>query len=141
MELFREKERARGKKYRDANKGKIAESNRKYREANKDKIDAYTIANKDKISEKRKIYREANQEKIYEKIQNWKEVNRDKLRAAAYNKQMLKHEADRENIIKNIKAYVNNYPEKLERLLKRKVENENAYNDFIVPIIEEIYNN
>tara|TARA_R110000796_G_C14329719_1_gene408961 strand:- start:90 stop:611 length:522 start_codon:yes stop_codon:yes gene_type:complete len=56
------------KKYYEANKAKIAESKKKYYEANKDKVIAankkYQEANKDKVKANKKIYYESNIENI-----------------------------------------------------------------------------
>ena len=58
------------RRYRDANRDKIAEGKRRYYEANREKVAEaqrrYREANRDKIAEGQRRYRDANREKVAE---------------------------------------------------------------------------
>jgi hypothetical protein len=83
------------RKYREANKEKIAESKRKYREANRE-----TLNNKSKVyyennKEHYKNYREENKDKIKEVQQEYYQKNKDEIKEktkeyAKENKEKLK---------------------------------------------------
>ena len=66
------------KKYREANKEKLAEKNRKYREANREKLaearKQYREANKEKLAEKNRKYHEDNKEKLAEKYRKYRQT-------------------------------------------------------------------
>ena len=70
------------RRYREANKEKIAEGQRRYREANKEKIAEgqrrYREANKEKIAEGQRRYYEANKDKISEDRRRYYEANKEK---------------------------------------------------------------
>ena len=72
LEEYKEKDRERGRIYREKNKEKTAERGKKYRETHKEQINAYYEKNKVKHLEK---YRERNAE--YAKVYN--EVNKNEL--------------------------------------------------------------
>ena len=73
------------RKYREANKEKIAEHGRKYREENKEQIAEYNRkryeANKEKIAEQHRKYYAANPEKLREKNRKYREENPEKIAA------------------------------------------------------------
>ena len=70
------------RRYREANRDKIAESQRRYREANRDKVAEdkrrYYEENRNKELERRRRYREANRDKALERDRRYYEENRDK---------------------------------------------------------------
>jgi hypothetical protein len=71
------------RKYREANKEKLAESDRKHYKANKEKIAErgrkYRKANKETIAERKRKYCEANKEKIAGKKRKYYEANKKKI--------------------------------------------------------------
>tara|TARA_R110002126_G_C10195957_1_gene476406 strand:+ start:55 stop:627 length:573 start_codon:yes stop_codon:yes gene_type:complete len=93
------------KKYREANKEKLAEKNRKYREANREKLaeakKQYRENNKEKINEAIKQYRENNKEKLAEAKKQYRENNREKINE----KQRKYHEDNKEKLNENKKQY------------------------------------
>ena len=67
QEAWKEKQRKRMRKYREANREKILERMRKYYEANCKKSSNYYAANREKIAERKRKYHEANREKNAER--------------------------------------------------------------------------
>ena len=79
------------RRYRAANKEKVAESQRRYRAANKEKAAEYQrryrAANKEKVAEYQRRYYAANKEKVAESQRRYYAANKEKV---AESKQALK---------------------------------------------------
>ena len=77
--MTKEERREYNRKYRQANKEKIAERMKEWREANKEKIAEYYQANKEKKAKyDRKRYQE-NKEKCLEQKKEYYQANKDKI--------------------------------------------------------------
>ena len=116
IEKNREKNNARGKKYREENKDNFNARRKKYREENREKVVAsekkYREENKEKLKDRRKIYDEATREKIAAYRKKHREENKEKI--AAYRKKY--QEENRENL--NAKAKIYREKKRQEKLLK-----------------------
>ena len=118
----------RDKKYREANKEKVAERRKQYYEANKEKelekMKQYYEANKEMLLEYHKQYCKANKEKVAEAKKQYYENNKDKIleqRKQYYedNKEMILEyqkqycEANKDKITERKKRYYENNKEKI----------------------------
>jgi 5-methylcytosine-specific restriction endonuclease McrA len=72
-----------GKKYRQANKEKLAENNKDYYQRNKENVNEkqkkHYYLNKDKIYERSLKYRRTNKEKVNEWAKNYRQDNKEKV--------------------------------------------------------------
>ena len=84
-EANREKIAVRGKQYKKANRDKRAVYDKKYRDANREKIAArqkqYMKANRESLAVKQKHYRKANRKKISARQKQYVKANHEKLAA------------------------------------------------------------
>ena len=118
------------KRYREANRDKVAEKNKRWCEVNKEQQKQYRQANKEKIAEYQKQYRENNKGKRAECQKRWREANKEKI--AKYGKQYREanpeyykqyYENNKDKIAEHAKQYREDNKEKLAEQRKRYYEN------------------
>ena len=84
---------ARGKAWREANRGKIAEYNRAHHAANREQyiaaMKAYRESNRERVLAAKKAYREANRDKIAEDARAYRKANRHIVYAADLRRRRL----------------------------------------------------
>jgi len=73
------------KRWKQANKAKVADRNRAYQQANKSKVAdqkrAWHQANKSRIANQKRAYRQANKSNIADRVRAWHQANPDKVKA------------------------------------------------------------
>lgn len=112
----------RDKKYREANKEKVAERRKQYYEANKEKelekMKQYYEANKEMLLEYHKQYCKANKEKVAEAKKQYYENNKDKI----LEQRKQHYEDNKEMILEQQKQYRENNKERIAESKKQYYE-------------------
>lgn len=105
------------RKYRQANKERIAETSRAYQQANKERIKQrraiyvrqHYAANKERILEKNAQYREANRERVNNRKREYAQENKERIA-----KSKRKHyEANKEQILEGTRQYRENNKDRI----------------------------